>query len=87
MLLPFTTENNDVLSAKSFTVHSKLSDKSKVQGCSTPALTGNHSDVYSFSSTFWNLLLKKSSMRRKSVTSTDLSLNITYQAIHHQSQE
>ena len=53
MLLPFATENNDVLSAKSFTVHSKLSDKSSneekngpwMESCSIPALTGNHSDV------------------------------------------
>ena len=50
MLLPFTTEN--VLSAKSFTVHSKLSDKlsnkekhgPRMESCRTPALTGNHSD-------------------------------------------
>ena len=30
MLLSFTTENNDVSSAKSFTVDSKLSDKSLI---------------------------------------------------------
>ena len=52
MLLPFTTENNDVFSAKSLTVHSKLSDMSsdkgkngpRMESCSAPALAGNHSD-------------------------------------------
>ena len=53
MLLPFTTENNDVLSAKSFTVHCKLFDKlsnkekngPRMESSGTPALTCNHSDV------------------------------------------
>ena len=30
MLLPFAIENNDVSSAKSFIVHTKLSDKSLI---------------------------------------------------------
>ena len=44
------------------------------------ALTGNHSDVWPFSNTLWNLLLKKRSIRcnrRESETPTDLSLNIS----------
>ena len=49
-----------------------------MEPCGTPALTGNHSDVWPFSRTLWNLLLKKLSMRlnRESETPVDLSLNI-----------
>ena len=55
MLLSFTTEINDMSSAKSFTVHSKLLDKSininneknsqNMESCGTPVLTGNHLDL------------------------------------------
>ena len=51
-----------------------------MEPCSTPALAGNHSDVWPFSSTLWNLLLKKRSIKcnsRESETPTDLSLNIS----------
>ena len=55
MLLSFKTEINDMSSAKSFTVHSKLPDKSininnekngrRMDSCGTPVLTGNHLDL------------------------------------------
>ena len=71
-----------------------------MESCGTTALTGNHSDVWPFSSTLWNLLLKKLSIKRnrESVTPTDLSLYIIfrvriyqkpqeYNEIQHQFQE
>ena len=55
MLLSFTTKINDMSSAKSFTVHSKLPDKAinvnnekngrRIESCGTPVLTGNHLDL------------------------------------------
>ena len=50
-----------------------------MEPCGTPALTGNHSDVWTFSGTLWDILLKKLSMRlsRESETPVDLSLNIS----------
>ena len=55
MLLSFKTEINDMSFAKSFTVHSKLPDKSininnekngrRMDSCGTPVLTGNHLDL------------------------------------------
>ena len=50
-----------------------------MEPCGKPASTGNHSDVWPLSSTLWNLLLKKLSIRRNrgSETPTDLSLNIS----------
>ena len=61
MLLSFTTEHNDVSSANNVTIDSKLSDKSliklrkkispRMEPCGRVALTGNHSDVWPFSST------------------------------------
>ena len=50
-----------------------------MEPCGTPAVTGNHSDVWPFSSTFWNLLLEKLSIRRnrESETLTNLFLNIS----------
>ena len=71
-----------------------------MESCGITALTGTHSDVRPFSSTLWNLLLKKLSIKRnrESATPTDLSLYIIfhvrlyqkpqeYQEIQHQSQE
>ena len=50
-----------------------------MEPCSTQALTGNHLVLWSLSSTLWDLLLKKLSIRRNrdSETPTDLSLNIS----------
>ena len=50
-----------------------------MEPCGTPTLTGNHSDVWPLSSTLWNLLLKKLSIRhnRELETSDDLSLKIS----------
>ena len=90
MLLSFTTEINDMSSAKSFTVYSKLPDKSininnekngqRMESCGTPVLTGNHLNLWPSSSTLWNLLINKLLIRRnrKVVTSADLSLNIIF---------
>ena len=62
-------ENNDVSSANSFTVDVMSTDRSlmyikkkngpKMDPCSTPAFTGNHSDVWPFRTTLWNLFVKK----------------------------
>ena len=48
-----------------------------MEPCDTPALTGNHSGIWLFSGTLWNLLLKKLLIRhnQESETPTDLSLN------------
>ena len=90
MLLSFKTEINDMSSAKSFTVYSKLPDKSininnekngrRMDSCGTPVLTGNHLDLWPSSSTLWNLLINKLLIRcnRQMVTSADLSLNIIF---------
>ena len=90
MLLSFTTEINDMSSAKSFTVYSKLPDKSininnekngqRMESCGTPVLTGNHLNLWPSSSTLWNLLINKLLIRRnrKVVTSADLSLNTIF---------
>ena len=47
----------------------------RMEPCYTLALTGNHSDVWALSSTLWNLLLKKLSIRRnrKFEIPTDIS--------------
>ena len=71
-----------------------------MESCGTTDLTGNDSDDWPFSSTLWNVLLKKLSIRRnrESVTPTDLCLNIIfcvklyqkpqeYQGIQQQSQD
>ena len=96
MLLSSTTEINDMSSAKSFTVHSKLPDKSininnekngqNMESCGSPVLTGNHLDLWPSSNTLWNLLITKLSTRlnRKTVTPTDLSLNIIFRSRLHQ---
>ena len=50
----------------------------RMEPCGTPALTGNHSDVWSLSSTLWNLILKELwRCNRESETPTDLGLNIS----------
>ena len=89
ILLSCTTENKEVPSAKRFTVDIKSSNRSlmqirkkseqRMEPCGTPALTGYHSDVWTFSRTFWNLFLKKLSMRlnRESETPIGLSLIIS----------
>ena len=43
--------------------------------CGTLAITGNYSDVWSFTSTLWNLLLEKLSIRlnEESEASVDFS--------------
>lgn len=67
-MLQLFTKNN-VSPAKSFVVDNKLFDKSlnheiphirkycgaRMQPCGTPALTGNHSDVWPFSSALWSI--------------------------------
>ena len=96
MLLSFRTKINDMSSAKSCTVHSKLPDMAininnekngrRMESCGTPVLTGNHLDLWPSSSTLRNLLIKKLSIRlkRKTVTPTDLSLNIIFRIGLHQ---
>ena len=69
VLLSFRTENTEMSFANSFTVDTKSLDRSlmqikekwmkRMELSGTPALTGNHSDVWPFSRTLWNLLLKK----------------------------
>ena len=64
MLLSHTTENREVSSANSFTVDTKSSERSlmqirkkgwpRMEPCGTPALTGNHSNVWLFSRALWN---------------------------------
>ena len=79
MLLSFTTD--DESSTKKFTVDSKLSNKSltwirkksdlRIKPCDTPALTGNDSNVWSFSNSLslWNIiLLSKRNFHRKKET-------------------
>ena len=74
ILLSCTTENREVSSAKVFVVDTKSSDRSlmsirkkksgpRMEPCGTLALTGNHSDVWPFDRTLWNLFYKKLSMR------------------------
>ena len=62
-------EDNDVSSANSFTVDFMSTDRSlmyirnkggpKIDPCGTPAFTGNYSYVSPFSTTLWNLFVKK----------------------------
>ena len=69
VLLLCTTENREVSSTKSFTVDSMFSGKSfmyirkksepRIDPCGTPALTGNHFEVWPLSNTLWNLFDKK----------------------------
>ena len=83
------TENSEQSSAKSFTIDTKSSERSlmyirkergpRKESFHSPALTSNHSHISPFSKTFWNILLKKLSLRlyRESETPVDLSLNIS----------
>ena len=82
-------ENNDVSSANSFTVDVMSTDRSlmyikkksgpKMDPCGTPAFTGNHSDVWPFRTTLWNLFVKKLliSSSNASEIPIDLSLKIS----------
>ena len=79
-------ENNDVSSANSFTVDVMSTDRllmyirkkngPKIDPCGTPAFTGNHSDVWPFGTTLWNLFVKKLLMSSSNVSEIPIDLKV-----------